>query len=316
MPHAGSEDASASRLSNTLTADDVSTHGPRNAAAAELSSAAFGGNLDVDPDVDWSAEPLPACGPAGAAAADPNAGLGSTCGAGEWRQAGFRASKQHHQAVIGEAPDTFEHQSTANLKAAALPQLQTDQAQMQTTSLHSTPPLAQEMEYSSMASSAQPPAAVGQSMPAALYQSRTPTASASLASKASTSSSSSQQNDSIVLHTASASSSSLYTHADSVVSKACSSPHHVGASASCNQQHKLLQAPQRDAEAATLKSRALHLASEQQGSITSQIAPTAYQVCAPAHSFEPYPHTGPDVTLPVSSAMAWLVGWALLTGSK
>lgn len=244
--------------------------------------------MDVNPEIDWSDEPLLACGPAGAAAADPNVSSGSTFGAGGWSQAGFRVSRQHRQALVGEGPDTFEHRSTANLKAVESPHLQVDQAQMHTTSLHSTPPLAQDTEYISVASSAQPPAAVGQSIPAALCRSRISTASASLASRASTSSSSSQQDECIVLHTASTSSSSFYTHADSVVSKACSSPQHTRTSASCNQHHKFLQAPHRGVEAATSKSRPVHLANEQQGSTPSQIALMAYQqVGGPAHSANP-----------------------------
>ena len=292
LSSAGSETSSASRLSITSTA--VDRQAPSNAAAAEHLTAAFGGNFALHPEIDWSDKPLLACGPAAAAAADSNAGSGSTFGAGEWRQAGFRASNQHHQALVGEGPDAFEHRSAANWKAVASPQLQTDHARTQSTNLHSTPPLAQDMGYSSMASSAQPPAAVGQSTSAALCQSRTPAPTASLASRASTSScsSSSQQDSSVVLHSASTSASSFYTHADSVVRKACSSPRHTGASASCNQHHKFLQAPRRDVEAAA--SRAVHVASVQQGSTTSQIALTAYQVCGSADSFGFCLHTAPD----------------------
>lgn len=289
LSSAGSEASSASRLSITSTA--VDRQASNNAAAAEHSTAALGGNFKVNPEVDWSDEPLLACGPAAAAAADSN--TGSTFGAGDWRQAGFRASNQHHQPLVGRGPDTFEHGSAANLKAVA-PQLQTDQAQMQPTCLHSTRPLAEDMGYSSVASSAQEPAAVGHSTSAALFQSRTPAATASIASKASTSSSSSQQDNSVVLHSASTSSSSFYTHADSVVSKACSSPHHTGASVSRIEHHSFLQAPQRDVEAATSKSRAVHAASVQQGSTTSQIALTAFQVCGSAHSFGSCLHIAPD----------------------
>ena len=208
--------------------------------------------------------------------------LGSRFGAGAWRQAGLNASKQRHQVLAGKGPDTSEHASTADLKANALPHCQADKPWMQTMSLQSTPPLAHDMGQSSVAPSAQPPAAVGPSMSAALCQSRAPTASASLASRASTSFSSSQQDNSTVLHTASTSSSSFHTQADSVISNACSSPHHAGASARGNQHRSCLQAPQMDAGAATSKGRAKHLASEQQDSATSQTALTAYEVCGSA----------------------------------
>ena len=293
LPPVGSESSSASRLSTPSTAVEGQSQRQRNAAAAEHSTAAFG-RFDVNPEVDWSDEPLLACGPAAAQAADPNLGSGSTFGAGEWRQAGFNASKQRHQALVGKGPDTFEHKNIADVRAAASPHCQADQAWMQATSLQSTPPLAHDMEHSLVAPSAQPPAAVGQSMSAALCQSRATTATASLASKASSSSSSSQQDNSIVLHTTSTSSSSFYTHADSVVSKACSSPHHAGASASRKQHSSYLQAPQMHVEVATSENRAKHLASEQQGSATSQIALTAYQVCGSARYFESCLHLAQD----------------------
>lgn len=221
--------------------------------------------------MDWSDKPLLASGPA---AADSN--LGSSSGAGEWHQAGSSASKQGPPAVDAERPDRLEHGKTANLKAAALPHLGTDQAWVQASTLHSTPPLAQDMGHSSATHSAQPSTDTGQS--------RNSLAGASLTSKASTSSSSSQQDDSTVLHTASMSSSSFYTHADSTVSKACSSPYHNGASAGLGQYRGCLQASQRGEGAATWKGRGFHPASEQQGEATSQTALSACQVCIVAHS--------------------------------
>lgn len=276
MSPAGSESSSASRLSSPPISVDGQAQRPRNAAAAaEQSTAAFGGTLDVNPEVDWCDKPLLACGPT-AAAADSHIDSGSTSGAGEWRQAGPSASQQGHPAVDAARPDRFEHSSTASAKAVALPHLGTDQGWMQASSLHPTPPLAQDMGDSSVTPSVQPSTDIGQS--------RTSLAGASLTSKASTSSRSSQQDGSTVLHTASMSSGSFYTHADSTVSKACSSPHHNGASTGLDQHRSCLQAPQRDAGAATSKGRGVHPTSEQQGDTTSQTALLACQVCAVAHS--------------------------------
>ena len=271
---AGSESSSASRLSSPPISVDGQAQRPRNAAAAQHSTAAYGGTLDVNPEVGWSDKPLLACGPAAAAAAaDSNLGSGSSSGAGEWYQAGSSASQQGHPALDGAQPERLEHSNTASLKAVALPHLSTDQAWMQASTLHPTPPLAHDMRYSSVTPSAQPSTYVGEG--------RASVACASLTSKASTSSSSSQQDDSTVLQTASMSSSSFYTHADSTrtVSKACSSPHHNGASAGLDQHRSCLQAPQRGVGAATSKGRGVHPASEQQREATSQIAHSACQVC-------------------------------------
>ena len=273
---AGSESSSASRLSTPTISVDGQAQRPRNAAAAQHSTAPLGSTVDATPQVDWSDKPLLACGPAAAAAAaDSNLGSGSSFGAGEWHQAGSSASKQGQPALDAEQPDRFEHSDTANLTAVAWPHLGTDQEWMQASTLHATPPLAQDMGYCSVTPSAQ--------MSTEFRPSRTSVAGTSLTSKASTSSSSSQD-DSTVLPSASMSSSSFYTHADSTVSKACSSPHHNRASAGLHQHRSCLQTPQRGVGAATSKGRGVHPASEQQGDPTSQTALSACQVCVVRHS--------------------------------
>lgn len=237
----------------------------RNAAAAAHSPAALD-RVQVTTEANWSDKPLLACGPTATPAerAHSKSDVGSANGA---EQAGSSASKQHQQASVGAGPATLEGGCIANSKAVATLHCRTDQPWKQVATRCSPHPTAHDTVYGVATPAAAPPSAI--------CQGKAPVACASLASMSTSTSVTCHQDNSTVVHTASTSSCSSCTNADSVGSNACSTAHHDEANANLSQR---LQAPQSKEKTASSEATDVHLAKEEQASAPSQKGPMTCQV--------------------------------------
>lgn len=245
--------------------DDGQLWTPSNVAAAVHSAAPLG-RSPTQPDTIWSNEPLLACGPTANSAEPPN-------GAGDWHQAGYSTSNP--PTAVSMKLATLQNGSSAKSQAVATSHCGTDLPWMQATNLCSTRPGAHDRADGYAAHAAARPACQG----------RMSAASASLASRSSSTSGSSQQDNSTVLQTTSTSSCSSYTNAGSMVSIACSTPHHSEANSRLTHHRSGLPAPQMDVEAATPEGTDNHTGKEEQAPATSHEALVARQVCTAAPSF-------------------------------
>lgn len=256
--------SAAGRLSTPSTTDNGQLQMSRNAAAAAHSPAALD-RVQVTTEANWSDKPLLACGPTATPAerAHSKSDVGSANGA---EQAGSSASKQHQQASVGAGPATLEGGCIANSKAVATLHCRTDQPWKQVATRCSPHPTAHDTVYGVATPAAAPPSAI--------CQGKAPVACASLASMSTSTSVTCHQDNSTVVHTASTSSCSSCTNADSVGSNACSTAHHDEANANLSQR---LQAPQSKEKTASSEATDVHLAKEEQASAPSQKGPMTCQ---------------------------------------
>ncbi|KAL3133148.1 hypothetical protein ABBQ38_007043 [Trebouxia sp. C0009 RCD-2024] len=266
---AASSSPAASRLSMPSATDDGQLWTPSNVAAAVHSAAPLG-RSPTQPDTIWSNEPLLACGPTANSAEPPN-------GAGDWHQAGYSTSNP--PTAVSMKLATLQNGSSAKSQAVATSHCGTDLPWMQATNLCSTRPGAHDRADGYAAHAAARPACQG----------RMSAASASLASRSSSTSGSSQQDNSTVLQTTSTSSCSSYTNAGSMVSIACSTPHHSEANSRLTHHRSGLPAPQMDVEAATPEGTDNHTGKEEQAPATSHEALVARQG-------QHHPQKGDDAT--------------------
>ena len=270
--------SAASRLSSPSDTSDEQAQRPTRAAAV----AAAAGPDDMvynNAEADHSDTAILPYDPAGDA--DLHFSSRSMGPAGEQDYKASNQAQAAADAAPGERPPFFGHSSAARPNTAAPSRPLADKTWLGTSSLSSTPPLAHDagLAVRNQVSSAQP---------ADLCQSNRSAAKASIASRQSnySNSSSSLQDNSTALHTASTSSSGSYTKADSMVSKACSSPRQRGINTRHAQHQSQQDAPQLPAKAGILPiSGELRPANGQPAPPADSLALAASQVCALALIF-------------------------------
>ena len=257
-----------SRLSAPSEAGNGQAQRPARAAAPPS-----GGKSMARPAIDWSSESILAYGPTVMSAEDGHSSISSMYGAGDWHQHNSAASTQDHPAPEQDAVTRSavrEYSDAAQSTAMAAVPPSAEQQCLQADAGISLLPSHGDLAGTSHKSQKQDAVYHQEARPA-------PSLHASMRSNSS-SSSLSQQDKGSALRTASTSSSSCYTKADSLISKACSSPRQNGASVSQNCSCMRDQ-PSVMTQEYMLQGRDMPAANIQPAPVTNISDPAAHQVC-------------------------------------